>query len=62
MAEFKICRNEALGEISLLGQPAKSLDLQDIVSLVMNIQQFLQNTLKENVKPFTKESKNTFTL
>ena len=22
MAEFKICRNEALGEISLLGQPA----------------------------------------
>ena len=23
MAEFKICRNEALGEVSLIGQPAK---------------------------------------
>ena len=62
MAELKNWRNETLGEISLLGKPATNLDLQKIVSLEMNVQQSLQNTLKKNVKPFTKESKNTFTL
>ena len=47
MAELKNCRNETLGEISLLGKPATNLDLQKIVSLEMNVQQSLQNTLKK---------------
>ena len=47
MAEFKICRNETLGEISLLGKPANKSRSAKIVSLVMNVQQSLQNTLKK---------------
>ena len=62
MAELKFCRNENPGEMPLLGKPATNLTLQEIVSLEMNVQQSLQNTLKKNVKQFTKESKNTFTL
>ena len=46
----------------LLGKPATNLTLQEIVSLEENAQRSLQNTLKKNVKQFTKESKNTFTL
>ena len=46
----------------LLGKPATNLTLQEIVSLEENAQRSLQNTLKKNVKQFTKESKNTSTL
>ena len=62
MAELKFCRNENPGEMPLLGKPATNLTLQEIVSLEENAQRSLQNTLKKNVKQFTKESKNTFTL
>ena len=62
MAELKFCRNEGPGEMPLLGKPATNLTLQEIVSLEENAQRSLQNTLKKNIKQFTKESKNTFTL
>ena len=62
MAELKFCRNEDSGEMPLLGKPATNLTLHEIVSLEENAQRSLQNTLKKNVKQFTKESKNTFTL
>ena len=62
MAEFKICRNEILGEISLLGQPAnKSMSAKNSNPSDEYLT-VLAKYFEEDVRSFTKESKNTFTL
>ena len=60
MAELKFYRNEGPGEMPLLGKPATNLTLQEIVSLEMNVQRSLQNTLKKKRQTIHKREQKYF--
>ena len=63
MAELKFCRNETLGEISLLGKLAnKSRSAKNCKPSDECLTIPTKYFEEKNVKPFTKENKNTFTL
>ena len=62
MAELKICRNETLGEISLLGKPANKSRSAKICKPSDECLTIPAKYFEKIAKPFTKEGKNTFTL
>ena len=62
MAELRYCRNKTLGEISLLGKPANKSRSAKNCKPSDECLTILAKYFEKNVKPFTKESKNTFTL